>query len=80
MKVKKNLSQAKSLPNISLGTHRELAELGIDYASKVAKMLPKLDAKDITAGKICRLRNPAGGQLDNELKEIDKIVKVIMKM
>jgi hypothetical protein len=59
--------------------HRELATLGIHCTDKVKKLLPTLDTKGITPGKIGRLRNEVRKRLVDELKEIDGIVKEIMK-
>lgn len=63
----------------SKSTHHELAELGICCAEKVKNILPELDTKDITPGKIGRLRNQVREKLKGELKEIDGIVKVVLK-
>ena len=59
--------------------HRELAQLGIDCAEKVKKLLPELETKDITPGKIGRLRSEVRERLSDELKEIDGIVKKVME-
>jgi hypothetical protein len=58
--------------------HRELAQFGIDCAEKVKKLLPELETKDITPGKIGRLRNEVRERLKEELAEIDGIVKKVM--
>ena len=63
----------------SKSSHRELAELGMACAEKVKKILPGLETKDITPGKIGRLRNEVRKRLADELKEIDEIVKRIIK-
>ena len=65
--------------NESKSGHRELAELGMRCAEKVKKILPDLETKDITPGKIGRLRNEVRKRLADELKEIDGVVKTIMK-
>jgi methylase of polypeptide subunit release factors len=65
--------------NASKGNHRELAELGMRCAEKVKKILPGLETKDITPGKIGRLRNEVRKRLADELSEIDGLVKAIMK-
>ena len=43
------------------------------------RLLPDLDMKDITAGKIGRLRNEVTKRLADELKEIDGIVRRILR-
>jgi len=58
--------------------HRALAELGIACTEKVKTILPELDTKDITPGKIGRLRNQVRERLAEELREIDGIVHAIM--
>ena len=63
----------------SKSTHRELTELGIDCSEKVKKFLPELETKDITPGKIGRLRSEVRERLSDELKEIDGIVKKVME-
>jgi SAM-dependent methyltransferase len=65
--------------NASKGNHRELAELGMRCAEKVKKILPGLETKDITPGKIGRLRNEVRKRLADELKEIDDLVQTILK-
>jgi hypothetical protein len=59
--------------------HRALAELGIACTEKVKTILPELDTKDITPGKIGRLRNQVRERLAEELREIDGVVKNILK-
>jgi hypothetical protein len=58
--------------------HRELAEIGIACAKRVEKIIPELNTKDVTPGKIGRLRSQVRERLSDELKEIDGIVKKIM--
>jgi hypothetical protein len=58
--------------------HNELAKLGIECTKKVTKFLPTLDTKEITPGKIGRLRRDVREKLSDELKEIDVIVRKIM--
>jgi hypothetical protein len=58
--------------------HNELAKLGIECTKKVTKFLPTLNTKEITPGKIGRLRNVVREKLSDELKEIDGIVRKIM--
>jgi hypothetical protein len=58
--------------------HNELAKLGIECTKKVTQLLPTLDTKEITPGKIGRLRNDVREKLSDELKEIDVIVRKIM--
>ena len=59
--------------------HRELARLGIESTKRVKQLLPTLDTKDITPGKIGRLRNQVREGLKQELAEIDGIVRGMMK-
>jgi len=59
-------------------SHRTLSELGIECAKKVEKIIPTLNTKDVTPGKIGRLRSQVREQLKDEMKEIDGIVKKIM--
>jgi len=65
-------SEAKS-------AHNELAELGLHCAQKVAKIIPTLDTLNVTPGKIGRLRAQVRERLADELKEIDSLVKRILK-
>lgn len=58
--------------------HKKLAQLGIDCTDKVKNILMEIDPKDITQGKIGRLRNQVRERLSDELKEIDGIVKRVM--
>jgi hypothetical protein len=60
-------------------SHTELTTLGITCAEKVAKLIPKLNLVDVTPGKIGRIRNQVREHLNDELKEIDRIVRAIMK-
>jgi hypothetical protein len=59
--------------------HRALAGLGVACTEKVGTILPKLDTKAITPGKIGRLRNEVRKRLADELKEIDDLVQTILK-
>lgn len=59
--------------------HRELAQLGIKCTEHVKEALPTLDTKDITPGKIGRLRNQVREVLKDDLAEIDGIVRGMMK-
>ena len=65
--------------NESKSSHRELAELGMHCTEKVKKILPDLDTKDITPGKIGRLRNEVRKRLAVELREIDGLVQKILR-
>jgi len=53
--------------------------LGIQCTQRVKELLPTLDTKDITPGKIGRLRNQVRKGLKHELAEIDGIVRGMMK-
>ncbi|MGA9407010.1 MAG: N-6 DNA methylase [Bacteroidota bacterium] len=64
--------------NEERSSHCALAELGIECAKKVEKIIPTLDTRDVTPGKIGRLRSQVREQLKDELKEIDGIVKKVM--
>jgi hypothetical protein len=59
--------------------HRELAELSIKCTERLKQALPTMDTKDITPGKIGRLRNQVREVLKDELFEIHGIVRAIMK-
>ena len=61
------------------GCQRELSKLGIQCTQRVKELLPTLDTKDITPGKIGRLRNQVRKGLKHELAEIDGIVRGMMK-
>ena len=58
--------------------HNELAKLGMECTRKFTKILATLDTKEITPGKIGRLRSDVREKLSDELKEIDVIVRKIM--
>jgi hypothetical protein len=64
--------------NESKSTHKELAELGVQCAGKVAKIIPTLNTQHVTPGKIGRLRNEVRERLADELNEIDGLVKKVM--
>jgi len=53
--------------------------LGIKRTQRVKQALPTFDTKDITPGKIGRLRNQVRDVLKDELAEIDGIVRGMMK-
>lgn len=59
-------------------SHSDLAQLSIFCTKKVQGMLPKLDTRDITPGKIGRLRSEVREKLAPELQEINDIVRKIL--
>jgi hypothetical protein len=67
---KKVLELPIPIYNEEKSSHRALSELGIDCAKKVEKIIPTLDTRAVTPGKIGRLRSQVREQLKDELNKL----------
>lgn len=65
----------KTILDLPLPDHRNLAELGMQCTEKVKEIIPTLDTQNVTPGKIGRLRGKVRKVLEEEIGEIDGVVE-----